>query len=73
VTPRPGSPGVPWYSPSGRWPRSKHKKRQAAERLAAKGTDVIETVYCMVIVPTIRGGATIMDDACGEAETAADG
>ena len=27
-----------------------------------KSTHVTETVYCHVIVPEIRGGATVMDD-----------
>lgn len=32
-----------------------------------KSTHVTETVYRHVIVPAIRGGATVMDDVFGEA------
>jgi hypothetical protein len=34
-----------------------------------KSTHVTETVYRHVIVPTIRGGATVMDEVFGEATT----
>ena len=34
-----------------------------------KSTHVTETVYRHVIVPAIRGGATVMDDVFGDFET----
>ena len=37
-----------------------------------KCTHVTETVYRHVIVPAIRGGATVMDDVFGDADYADD-
>ena len=37
-----------------------------------KCTHVTETVYRHVIVPAIRGGATVMDAVFGEADDAGD-
>ena len=39
--------------------------RSAPTRTASKSTHVTETVYRHVIVPAIRGGATVMDDVFG--------
>ncbi|MFY9652437.1 MAG: hypothetical protein WBF20_27570 [Trebonia sp.] len=38
-----------------------------------KSTHVTETVYRHVIVPAIRGGATVMDAVFGDADDADDG
>jgi hypothetical protein len=37
-----------------------------------KSTHVTETVYRTVIVPTIRGGTTVMDDIFGEPDEPGD-
>ncbi len=37
-------------------------------RKGHKSTHVTETVYRHVIVPAIRGGATVMDDVFGDFE-----
>jgi integrase len=41
------------------------------DTMGHKSTHVTETVYRHVIVPAIRGGATVMDDIFGELETGA--
>ena len=39
---------------------------EISDTVGHKSTHVTETVYRHVIVPAIRGGATIMDDVFGE-------
>jgi len=41
-----------------------------SDTVGPKSTHVTETVYRHVIVPAIRGGATIMDDVFGAASEA---
>jgi integrase len=43
--------------------------QEIADTLGHKSTHVTETVYRHVIVPAIRGGASVMDDVFGEEET----
>jgi hypothetical protein len=43
-----------------------------ASGVAHKSTHVTETVYRHVIVPAIRGGASVMDDVFGEDNGTAD-
>jgi hypothetical protein len=42
-----------------------------ADTVGHKSTHVTETVYRHVIVPAIRGGATVMDDVFGEPKAGA--
>jgi integrase len=42
-----------------------------SDTMGHKSTHVTETVYRHVIVPAIRGGATVMDDVFGDFETSA--
>jgi integrase len=42
-----------------------------SDTVGHKSTHVTETVYRHVIVPTIRGGATVMDDIFSEPESSA--
>jgi len=42
-----------------------------SDTVGHKSTHVTETAYRHVIVPAIRGGATVMDDAFGDFETSA--
>ena len=43
-----------------------------SDTMGHKSTHVTETVYRHVIVPAIRGGATVMDDVFGEQVSQAD-
>jgi integrase len=45
--------------------------QEIADTLGHKSTHVTETVYRHVIVPAIRGGASVMDDVFGGEETSA--
>ena len=40
--------------------------QEISDTVGHKSTHVTETVYRHVIVPTIRGGATVMDNVFGE-------
>ena len=42
-----------------------------ADKVGHKSTHVTETVYRHVIIPAIRGGATVMDDIFSATETSA--
>jgi hypothetical protein len=44
--------------------------QEISDTVGHKSTHVTETVYRHVIVPEIRGGATVMDDAFGDDRTA---
>jgi integrase len=43
--------------------------QEISDTVGHKSTHVTETVYPHVIVPAIRGGATVMDDVFGDATT----
>ena len=43
--------------------------QEISDTVGHKSTHVTETVYRHVIVPAIRGGATVMDDVFGDFET----
>jgi hypothetical protein len=43
-----------------------------SDTMGHKTTHVTETVYRKVIVPTIRGGATFMDDVFGDSDLPAE-
>ncbi len=56
------------------WPRRcldhEHERRpiqDISDTMGHKSTHVTETVYRHVMVPAIRGGATVMDDVFGGA------
>jgi hypothetical protein len=42
--------------------------QEISDTVGHKSTDVTETVYRHVIVPAIRGGAIVMDDAFSDEE-----
>jgi hypothetical protein len=46
--------------------------QEISDTVGHKSTHVTETVYRHVIVPAIRGGATVMDTVFGEADPADD-
>ncbi len=47
--------------------------QEISDTVGHKSTHVTETVYRHVIVPAIRGGATIMDAVFGDADDADNG
>jgi hypothetical protein len=42
--------------------------QEISDTVGHKSTHVTETVYRHVIVPAIRGGATVMDEVFGQAD-----
>ena len=46
--------------------------QEISDTAGHRSTHVIETVYRHVIVPTIRGGATVMDAVFGDTDDAGD-
>ena len=46
--------------------------QEISDTVGHKSTHVTETVYRHVIVPTIRGGATVMDNVFGAADNGDD-